>query len=82
MSRVFWDTMMFVYLLEGHQEFAPQVRKALERSYERGDVLVTSYLALGELMAGGAGDAENDVVVFRLGFHRGVSFSSFICTSA
>ena len=32
MSRIFWDTMLFVYLLEGHSNFGPQVRKTLERS--------------------------------------------------
>ena len=52
MSRIFWDTMMFVYLLEGHSGFGPQVRASLARSYERGDALFTSYLALGEVMAG------------------------------
>jgi predicted nucleic acid-binding protein len=52
MSRVFWDTMMFIYLLDEHPTFEPQVRSKLERSYSRGDSLVTSYLALGELMAG------------------------------
>jgi uncharacterized protein len=56
LSRIFWDTMLFVYLLEGHPQFAPRVRHILERSYERGDVLVTSCLAVGEVMAGGAGD--------------------------
>ncbi len=53
MSRIFWDAMMFIYLLEGHPKFLPFVRKALQRSYERGDVLLTSYLALGEVMVGG-----------------------------
>lgn len=57
MSRVFWDTMLFVYLLEDHPQFAPQVRSVLNRSYTRGDVLLTSYVALGEVMAGGKGDA-------------------------
>lgn len=52
MSRIFWDTMMFVYLLEGNEEFAPQVQESLRRSYQRGDFLLTSHLALGELMAG------------------------------
>lgn len=52
MSRIFWDTMLFVYLLEDNKQFAPQVRKVLARSYERGDTLTTSYLALGEVMAG------------------------------
>ena len=56
MSRVFWDTMLFVYLLEDDVEFAPRVREVLERSYTREDSLFTSHLALGEVMAGGSGD--------------------------
>jgi predicted nucleic acid-binding protein len=58
MSRIFWDTMLFVYLLEGNKQFVSQVRMALERSYQRGDILLTSYLALGEVMAGGAGGSK------------------------
>jgi predicted nucleic acid-binding protein len=53
MSRVFWDSMMFIYLFEGHSKFDPYVRESLERSQDRGDTLLTSYLALGEVMAGG-----------------------------
>ena len=52
MSRVFWDTMMFVYLLEGHPEFSNRVEELLNRSRRRQDALLTSHLALGELMAG------------------------------
>jgi predicted nucleic acid-binding protein len=52
MSRIFWDSMLFIYLLEGHPAFSPRVRQLLERSYRRGDTLYTSYLALGEVMAG------------------------------
>ena len=52
MSRVFWDSMLFIYLLEDNTEFAPRVTEVLKRSYERGDTLTTSYLALGEVMAG------------------------------
>jgi len=52
MSRVYWDTMLFIYLLEGHPTFAPRARQLLERAYRRGDSLFTSYLALGELLAG------------------------------
>jgi predicted nucleic acid-binding protein len=59
MSRIFWDTMMFVYLLEGHDEFGPKVRSSRMRSHERGDTLVTSHLALGELMAGRTQDRES-----------------------
>ncbi len=52
MSRIYWDTMLFIYLLEDHPDFAPRVRQLLERSYKRRDALFTSYLALGEVLAG------------------------------
>ncbi len=49
MTRVFWDTNLFVYLLEGG-EFAARVRQLRSRMLERGDQLVTSALTLGELL--------------------------------
>src|SRR5882672_2627027 len=48
-TRVFWDTNLFVYLLEGGA-FAPRVRHVRSRMLERGDHLVTSALTLGELL--------------------------------
>ena len=77
MSRIFWDTMMFIYLLEGNKEFAPQIRKTLTRSYERGDSLVTSYLALGEVMAGGAEDTAKAETVRSTIAEMGFSFLPF-----
>jgi predicted nucleic acid-binding protein len=53
-SRIYWDTMLFIYLLEGHPQHSPRVKHLLKRAYERGDSLHSSYLALGELMAGAA----------------------------
>ncbi|MBB6144977.1 putative nucleic acid-binding protein [Silvibacterium bohemicum] len=52
MSRIYWDTMLFIYLLEGHPQHFPRVQQLLKQSYERGDSLYSSYLGLGELMAG------------------------------
>jgi len=52
MSRICWDTMLFIYLLEDNPSFSPRVRRLLDRSYNRGDQLFTSYLTLGEVMAG------------------------------
>jgi len=49
MTRVFWDTNLFVYLFEGG-EFAARVRQIRSRMLERGDLLVTSALTLGELL--------------------------------
>ena len=77
MSNVFWDTMMFIYLLDDHPKFEPQVRKKLERSYDRGDVLLTSYLALGEVMAGAAGDMTKAEKVRLKIVEMGFSFLPF-----
>jgi predicted nucleic acid-binding protein len=56
MSRVFFDAMMFAYVLNDNIEFAPHVHRSLERCYERGDTLLTSCLAVGEVMVGGEQD--------------------------
>jgi predicted nucleic acid-binding protein len=52
MSRVFWDTMLLIYLLEGNPVFRPRADALLTRSRRRNDSLFTSYLAIGEVMAG------------------------------
>lgn len=49
MSRVFWDTNLFVYLLEGGAR-SERVAALRQRMIERGDALLTSALTLGELL--------------------------------
>ena len=49
MTRVFWDTNLFVYLLEGG-EFASRVKQVRARMRARGDQLLTSALTLSELL--------------------------------
>ena len=49
MTRVFWDTNLFVYLFEGG-EYASRMRDIRSRMLERGDLLFTSALTLGELL--------------------------------
>jgi predicted nucleic acid-binding protein len=48
-TRVFWDTNLFVYLLEGGTH-AARVKQVRARMLARGDQLVTSALTLGELL--------------------------------
>jgi len=48
-TRVFWDTNVFVYLFEGGI-FSARVKEIRSRMLERGDQLVTSALTLGELL--------------------------------
>jgi uncharacterized protein len=52
MSRIYWDTMLFIYLLEDHPTYSTRAWHLLDRAFKRGDSLYTSYLALGEVMAG------------------------------
>jgi uncharacterized protein len=54
MSRIFWDSMLIIYLLEGSAAFKARAETLLFRSRRRGDSLFTSYLALGEVLAGAA----------------------------
>ncbi len=50
MSRVFWDTNLFIYLIEDEGERARRVAGLRERMIERGDELFTSALTLGEVL--------------------------------
>lgn len=44
--------MLFIYLLEGNRQFGPAVKSIYNRMRLRGDLLCTSYLSLGEILAG------------------------------
>ena len=50
MSRVFWDTNLFVYLLEDKGDLTDAVVSLRERMVERNDELLTSTLTLGEIL--------------------------------
>jgi predicted nucleic acid-binding protein len=50
MSRVFWDTNLFIYLIEDSGVRGRRVVDLAERMMERGDQLFTSVLTLGEIL--------------------------------
>ncbi|MGB2602674.1 MAG: PIN domain-containing protein [Candidatus Sulfotelmatobacter sp.] len=52
MSRVYWDTMLFIYWLEENPQFGKRVDAIWSRMQERNDQLITGALALGEVFAG------------------------------
>ena len=60
MSRIFWDTNLYVYLLENNPDFLPYVERLRIRMLTRGDQLLTSTMTLGEVLVKPtkAGDAE------------------------
>ena len=52
MSRIYWDSMLFVYFLEGHSQFGPRVRQIHQEMIRRGDLLCTSIFTVGEMLTG------------------------------
>lgn len=51
MSRVYWDSMLFVYWLENHPSYAPRVEHIFQSMVDRGDRFCASYLSIGEVLA-------------------------------
>ena len=52
MSRVYWDSMLFIYWLEDHPKYAKQVDAIHSRMQERQDRLITGAFTFGEVLAG------------------------------
>ncbi len=52
MSRIYWDTILFIYWLEGNPQFGNRVDAIWSRMQERNDQLITGALAFGEVLAG------------------------------
>jgi uncharacterized protein len=50
MSRVFWDTNLFIYLFEDYGALSKDVAQLRSKMLERGDQLLTSTLTLGEIL--------------------------------
>lgn len=50
MSRVFWDSNLYIYLIEGQSPYFEQVRNLREAMLTRGDQLLTSTFTLGEVL--------------------------------
>ncbi len=52
MSRVYWDSMLFIYWLEDHPQYAKQVDVIHSRMKQRQDRLITGAFTFGEVLAG------------------------------
>ena len=52
MSRIYWDSMLFIYWLDDNPLFAKRVTAIHSRMREREDQLITSAFTLGEVLAG------------------------------
>ena len=50
MSRIFWDTNLFVYLFEDYKTLSKKTEELRTRMLARGDQLLTSTLTIGEVL--------------------------------
>ncbi len=50
MTRIYWDTLLFIYLLEDRGPVGERAAAIQEAMQERGDQLCTSVFTLGELL--------------------------------
>lgn len=50
MSKIFWDSNLFIYLFEDYGELSAQVAALRQAMLERKDRLLTSTLTLGEIL--------------------------------
>jgi uncharacterized protein len=52
MNRVYWDSKLFIYLLEANPTFAKRAFNLHQAITRRGDILCTSVFAIGEVLTG------------------------------
>lgn len=50
MSRIFWDSILFIYFFEGSNELSLATKRPRQSMVDRGDQLLTSALTLGEIL--------------------------------
>jgi len=49
-SRIYWDTMLFIYWIEEHPEYSVRVGELHKTMMGRGDTLCTSVFTAGEIL--------------------------------
>jgi len=70
LAKVFWDTNLFIYLLEDHPVLGQRVDQLRRRMVVRGDRLYTSTLTVGEVLAKPIRQQRLDLVDQYLAFFR------------
>jgi uncharacterized protein len=70
MSRIFWDTNLFIYLFEGYGELSERVTALRQAMLARGDQLLTSTFTLGEILVKPIESGEHEL---SLKYERAIS---------
>lgn len=61
MSRIYWDSMLFIYWIEDHPVYAPTVERIANAMQRRGDTLLTSVFTVGEVLVGPMKQGRSDI---------------------
>jgi predicted nucleic acid-binding protein len=61
MSRIFWDTNLFIYLFEDYGKLSKAVIELRRNMLARGDQLLTSALTLGEILVKPAEERKDEL---------------------
>jgi predicted nucleic acid-binding protein len=61
MSRIFWDTNLFIYLFEDYGKLSSAVIELRKSMLVRGDQLLTSALTLGEILVKPAENGNDEL---------------------
>ena len=61
MSRIFWDTNLYIYLFQGSSQSSQRVAEIRDAMNRRGDQLLTSCFTVGEVLVGPARASRTDL---------------------
>jgi len=61
MSRIFWDTNLFIYLFEDYKGLSKKTEELRKKMLVRGDQLLTSTLTMGEVLVKPMEQGANDI---------------------
>ncbi len=81
MTRIFWDTHVFLYLFEGGA-FAGDVKRLRERMLARRDRLFTSSLTLGEILVRPLALGADEAAVYDAAVTRAATILPFDAEAA
>lgn len=70
MARIFWDTNLFIYLLEDWASLGEQTAEVRRRMIDRGDKLYTSALTVGEILVRPVAAGSSEVEAHYRAFFR------------
>ena len=75
MSRVFWDTYLFIYLFEDYKGLSKKTEELRKKMLTRGDQLLTSTLTVGEVLVKPMEQGANDIC---LRYERAITSAALV----